>query len=213
MFLAPTSVNDLGAARAEDLAGVDEGVAAIVRGEMVVLVDSSAPDAREQPASLMMAAQKVTPPAVNFMAAQGRGLISVALPRERLARLEIEPMAARPTNPRYAAFHVAVDHRTQTSTGISATDRAATVRALADPGSLPGDFSRPGHVLPVACETDGVPGRPGLREVAVDLVRMAGLFPAGALCEILAEDGEPARPAELLEFGARHDLPVVAVGR
>lgn len=212
MYLVAPHVSDLDARGAGAFAGIDQAVTTIARGEMVVVVDPRALGGQENPSSLVMGAEKVTPEAVNFMASRGRGLISVALPRERLDRLEIAPMAVRPTNPRHAAFHVAVDHRTSTTTGISAADRAATIAALADPDSLPGDFARPGHVLPLACEEGGVAVRSAVPEAAVNLGRMAGLVRAAVVCEILADDGDPARLPALLEFGARHGIPVVAVG-
>jgi len=141
----------------------------------------------------------------------GRGLICVALTEERLAQLEISPMVARSTAPKGTAFHVSVDHRTRATTGISAGDRASTIAALADPTSRPADFTRPGHVFPLAYREGGVLKRAGHTEASVDLARMAGLRPAGVLCQIAGEDGEMARLPALLDFAAEHDLLVVTI--
>jgi 3,4-dihydroxy 2-butanone 4-phosphate synthase / GTP cyclohydrolase II len=190
------------------LARVEDAVAAIARGEMVVVVDSPS---RENEGDLVMAAEHVTPQAINFMATQGRGLICVALTDERLAELDIAPMVARSTDPKGTAFHVSVDHRIRATTGISASDRANTIAALADPHASGGDFTRPGHVFPLAYREGGVLKRAGHTEAAVDLARMAGLRPAGVLCEIAGEDGEMARLPALLSFAAEHGLLVVAI--
>jgi 3,4-dihydroxy 2-butanone 4-phosphate synthase/GTP cyclohydrolase II len=190
------------------LARVEDAVAAIARGEMVVVVDSPA---RENEGDLVMAAEHVTPQAINFMATHGRGLICVALTDERLAELEIAPMVARSTDPKGTAFHVSVDHRTRATTGISASDRANTIAALVDPASRADDFTRPGHVFPLAYREGGVLKRAGHTEASVDLARMAGLRPAGVLCEIAGADGEMARLPALLAFAAEHGLLVVAI--
>jgi 3,4-dihydroxy 2-butanone 4-phosphate synthase/GTP cyclohydrolase II len=190
------------------LASIDEAISAIARGEMVVVVDS--PD-RENEGDLVMAADRVTPEAVNFMATFGRGLICVPMARERLAELAIEPMVAEGTDPHGTAFHVGVDHRELATTGISAADRAATIAALAAPGSRPQNFTRPGHVFPLASRPGGVLRRPGHTEAAVDLATLAGLRPAGAICEIIADNGEMMRLPELLDFAGEHGLVVVAI--
>jgi 3,4-dihydroxy 2-butanone 4-phosphate synthase/GTP cyclohydrolase II len=191
-----------------DLAKVEDALAAIARGEMVVVVDSPA---RENEGDLVMAAEKVTPEAINFMATHGRGQICVALLQERLAQLDIGPMVMRNTDPRDTAFHVSVDHRTRATTGISASDRASTIAALVDPASAPGDFTRPGHVFPLAYREGGVLKRAGHTEAAVDLARLAGLQPAGVICEIAGADGEMARLPRLLEFAREHGLLVLAI--
>jgi 3,4-dihydroxy 2-butanone 4-phosphate synthase / GTP cyclohydrolase II len=190
------------------LASIDEAIGAIARGEMVVVVDS--PD-RENEGDLVMAADKVTPEAVNFMAVHGRGLICVPMERERLAELAIEPMVAEGTDPHGTAFHVGVDHRELGTTGISAADRAATIAALASPDSRARDFTRPGHVFPLACRQRGVLCRAGHTEAAVDLAVLAGLRPAGVICEIMAGNGEMARLPELLDFATEHGLLIVAI--
>ena len=190
------------------LSSVDDAVAAIGRGEMVVVVD--APD-RENEGDVVVAAEKVTPQVINFMATNARGLICVALGRERLDALGIPPMVSESTDPKGTAFHVSVDHRTRATTGISASDRANTIAALVDPATGPDDFTRPGHVFPLASRHGGVLRRAGHTEAAVDLARLAGLAPAGVLCEIAGADGEMARLPALLEFGRAHGLHVVAI--
>ncbi len=190
------------------LATIEEAVAAIAAGRMVVVVDS--PD-RENEGDLVMAAEHVTPEAINFMATHGRGLICVALERNRLDALGIPPMVHHSTDPKGTAFHVSVDSRERATTGISASDRSNTIRQLADPRSVGDDFTRPGHVFPLAYADGGVLRRAGHTEASVDLARRAGARPAGVLCEIAGEDGEMARLDALLEFGERHDMPVVAI--
>jgi 3,4-dihydroxy 2-butanone 4-phosphate synthase/GTP cyclohydrolase II len=190
------------------LGTVDDAVAALRRGEMIVVVDS--PD-RENEGDLVMAADHVTPAAVNFMATQGRGLICVPMLEERLDRLGIPPMAARNTDPHGTAFHVGVDCGEQTTTGISARDRAATIRALGSPASVAADFRQPGHVFPLAYRTGGVLRRAGHTEAAVDLAMMAGCSPAAVICEIAAPDGEMARLPALLRFAYEHGLVTVAI--
>jgi 3,4-dihydroxy 2-butanone 4-phosphate synthase/GTP cyclohydrolase II len=200
---APTS-----ARTAAGLSDVETAVARIARGEMVVVVDS--PD-RENEGDLVMAAECVTPHAVNFMATHGRGLICVPLLEERLQDLRIGPMVERSTDPKGTAFCVTVDHRDRTTTGISASDRANTIRALADPASLADEFTRPGHVFPLAYQAGGVLKRAGHTEAAIDLARLAGLRPAAVICEIAGEDGEMARLPQLVAFAEGHGLPVVAI--
>ena len=194
--------------RPSELASIEEAVAAIARGEMVVVVDS--PD-RENEGDVVIAAEKVTPAAVNFMATHARGLICVALPRERLDELAIPPMVLDGTDPRETAFHVSVDHCSRATTGISASDRANTIAALVDRAAVPSDFTRPGHVFPLAYREGGVLVRAGHTEASVDLARMADLAPAGVLCEIAGADGEMARLPALVEFARTHGLPVVAI--
>jgi 3,4-dihydroxy 2-butanone 4-phosphate synthase / GTP cyclohydrolase II len=190
------------------LATVEEAIAAVRTGRMVVLVDS--PD-RENEGDLLIAAQHVTPEAVNFMAVHGRGLICVSMRPERLAELEIPPMASRNTDPRRTAFHVGVDHAALASTGISASDRAAVIRALADGSSTAANFTQPGHVFPLAYRAGGVLRRAGHTEGSLDLATAAGCSPAAVICEIAGADGEMARLPELLAFAAEHRLPVVAI--
>jgi len=159
----------------------------------------------------VMAAEFVTPEAVHFMALHGRGLICVPMIRARLDELQIPPMVARNTDPRGTAFHVGVDARGRTSTGISASDRADTIRALVDPASVADDFSQPGHVFPLACRAGGVLERAGHTEASIDLAVLAGAAPAAVICEIAGPDGEMMRLRELLGFAERHGLLVVSV--
>jgi len=192
----------------QKVSSVDEAVAAIAAGGMVVVVDS--PD-RETGGDLVMAGDSVTTAAVNFMATSARGLICVSLPRERLDELEIGPMVQEPPDSKRTAFHVSVDHRGETTTGSSACDRARTIAALADPRSDSGDFNRPGHVFPLAGRPNGVLARPGHTEAAADLCALAGRAPAGVLCEVADADGEMARLPRLREFAREHGLPILAI--
>ena len=171
-------------------ASVERAVAAIAAGEMVIVVDSAD---RENEGDLVMAAQHVTARGVHFMATEGRGLICVPMTAARLAALRIEPMVACNTDPSGTAFHVSVDVRAGTTTGISASDRASTIRALANADSRAEDFSRPGHLFPLAAREGGVLERAGHTEAAIDLVTLAGLSPVAVICEIADSDGEMAR--------------------
>jgi 3,4-dihydroxy 2-butanone 4-phosphate synthase/GTP cyclohydrolase II len=200
------AMQDVGRSLALD--PIEDAIAAIRRGEMVVVVDSAD---RENEGDLVMAAEHVTPAAINFMATHGRGLICVALERARLEALGIGPMVAHSEDPRGTAFHVSVDSRDRATTGISAGDRANTIEQLVDPASTSTDFVRPGHVFPLAYADGGVLRRAGHTEASVDLARLAGLRPAAILCEIAGADGEMARLPALLEFAASRGLPVVAI--
>jgi 3,4-dihydroxy 2-butanone 4-phosphate synthase/GTP cyclohydrolase II len=205
----PTGASVAPNAPAENkLASVEEAIDALSHGQMVVLVDS--PD-REDEGDLVIAADQVTPDHVNFMATHGRGLICVPMLQDRLARLGIPPMALWNSDPHRTAFHVGVDHAWRTSTGISAHDRATTVLALAGGTDDPADFRQPGHLFPLAYQAGGVLRRPGHTEASVDLAVLAGRFPAAMICEIVADDGSMARLPGLVEFGARHGLPVLAI--
>jgi 3,4-dihydroxy 2-butanone 4-phosphate synthase/GTP cyclohydrolase II len=190
------------------ISAIEEALDAIAAGRMVVVVDSPH---RENEGDLIMAADAVTPEAINFMATHGRGLICAALTQERLTELGIGPMVADSTDPKGTAFHVSVDHRRTSTTGISARDRANTIAALASRGSKPEDFTRPGHVFPLGSRDGGVLTRAGHTEAAVDLSRLAGRAPAGILCEIAGADGEMARLPRLLEFAREHGLPLITI--
>jgi 3,4-dihydroxy 2-butanone 4-phosphate synthase / GTP cyclohydrolase II len=194
--------------RTAGLSSVESAVAAIRAGGIVVVVDD--PD-RENEGDLVMAAEFVTPEAINFMATHGRGLVCAPMLADRLDELAIPPMVMHSTDPKGTAFHVGVDLRARVTTGISATDRARTVQALADPTSVASDFTQPGHVFPLAYREGGVLARRGHTEAAVDLAMLAGVHPAAVICEIAREDGEMMRLPELLAFGAHHALPVVAI--
>jgi 3,4-dihydroxy 2-butanone 4-phosphate synthase/GTP cyclohydrolase II len=186
---------------------IEDAVAALSRGEMIVVVDS--PD-RENEGDLVFAAQHATSRMVNFMARRGGGLICVAMERDRLARLAIPPMVATNADAHGTAFHVTVD-RAGSARGISAEGRAATIRSLADPDAVASDLVRPGHVFPLGYTDGGVLRRAGHTEASVDLARLAGCSPAAAICEIAAEDGEMARLPELLRFACGHGLVTVAI--
>jgi 3,4-dihydroxy 2-butanone 4-phosphate synthase / GTP cyclohydrolase II len=192
---------------AAGLSSVADTVAALRRGEMVVVVDS--PD-RENEGDLVAAAEFATPETVNFMANHGRGLICAPMLRERLDELHIPPMVAGGSDPLGTAFHAGVDH-VRGTTGISASDRALAIRALADPTSAPADFRVPGHVFPLAYHPGGVLQRAGHTEASIDLMRMAGLAPAAVICEIVRDNGEMARLPELIRFAREHDLRVMAI--
>jgi 3,4-dihydroxy 2-butanone 4-phosphate synthase / GTP cyclohydrolase II len=193
---------------APGLASVEECVAAIARGQMIVVVDAHD---RENEGDLVIAAERITPETVNFMATHARGLICVPMLRNRLEDLRLAPMVVDSTDPKGTAFYVSVDHSTRATTGISATDRANTILALGDPASVPTDFTRPGHVFPLAYRDGGVLKRAGHTEAAVDLCVMAGMQPAAVICEIAGTDGEMARLPRLLEFAAEHGFPVLAI--
>jgi 3,4-dihydroxy 2-butanone 4-phosphate synthase/GTP cyclohydrolase II len=188
-------------------ATVERAIAAIARGEMVIVVDN--PD-RENEGDLVMAAELATPEALNFMATHGRGLVCVPMLRSRLDELEIPPMVTRNEDPHGTAFHVGVDARTGT-TGISASERAHTILALAAGDTRPADLARPGHVFPLAYADGGVLARAGHTEAAVDLAVAAGLAPAGVICEVARADGEMARLPELLRLADEHGLAVLAI--
>jgi len=189
-------------------ASVEEAIEAIRNGRMVVVVDD---EDRENEGDLIMAGELVTPEAVNFMAKEARGLICVPMPREWAERLELRPMVEPPRDHHETAFTVSVDAREGITTGISAHDRAKTIRLLADPKSKPSDFVRPGHVFPLVAREGGVLRRAGHTEAAVDLCRLAGLSPVGVICEIMNEDGTMARLPDLGKFAARHGLPILTI--
>ncbi len=189
-------------------ADIEEAIADIRQGRMVVVVDD---EDRENEGDLIMAAEKVTPEAVNFMARFGRGLICVPMPGERLDALDIPPMVVRPTDSMGTDFAVSVDAREGITTGISAHDRARTIRLLADPRTKPTDLVRPGHIFPLRAKEGGVLRRPGHTEAAVDLCKLAGLEPVGVICEIMNDDGTMARLPDLVEFARRHGLRLISI--
>ena len=184
---------------------VDEALLRIRRGEMVLVSDGCD---REDEADLTMAAQCVTPEAIAFMLRHGRGLVCMPCDGARLDRLRIGPMVDGPGCD--TAFTVSIDHR-EVGSGISAADRAATIRAILDPWSRPDDFIRPGHVFPLRARAGGVLVRPGHTEAAVDLVRLAGLAPAAVICEVLNDDGSIARGPELDRLAAQFNLARVSI--
>ncbi|HEY8485767.1 MAG TPA: bifunctional 3,4-dihydroxy-2-butanone-4-phosphate synthase/GTP cyclohydrolase II [Limnochordales bacterium] len=188
-------------------ATIEEALEELRAGRMVVVVDD---EDRENEGDLVMAAEKATPEAINFMTRHGRGLVCVPLTAERLDQLRIPLMPGASEQSMRTAFAVSVDV-VGVSTGISAYERAATVRALADPARGPADFIRPGHVFPLRAKPGGVLQRAGHTEAAVDLARLAGLFPAGVVCEIMNEDGTMARLPQLVEFARRFGLRIISV--
>jgi 3,4-dihydroxy 2-butanone 4-phosphate synthase / GTP cyclohydrolase II len=192
----------------ERLAPVDDAVAAIAAGKMIILVDS--PD-RENEGDLVMAAEAATPQALNFMSRYGRGLICTPMKRERLDALRIPPMVPYNSDPRATAFHVGVDACCGTTTGISASDRARTIRRLAHPSAQPSDFTMPGHVFPLAYAAGGVLTRAGHTEASLDLTTLAAVSPVAVICEVARADGEMARMPELLEMAREHGLLVATI--
>ncbi len=189
-------------------ASVEEALADFRAGRFVILVDD---EDRENEGDLAIAAEKVTPEAINFMAREGRGLICLALTAEQCDRLELPPMVADNTSPFGTAFTVSIEARGKISTGISAFDRAATIRTAVDPATRPEDLLRPGHVFPLRARPGGVLKRAGQTEGSVDLARLAGLAPAAAICEIMKDDGTMARVPDLVAFASRHGLKILTV--
>ncbi len=189
-------------------ATIDEAVERLRQGHMVILVDD---EDRENEGDLVVAAERVTAEAIEFMAEHGRGLICAALAPEIADRLELEPMAPRNEAPLGTAFLTPVDLARLGRPGVGAADRADTIRRLVASDAQPGEFVRPGFVFPLRARPGGVLVRAGQTEGSVDLARLAGLRPAGVICEVMAPDGTMARLPQLLAFGARHDIPVVTV--
>ncbi len=177
-------------------------------GRMIVVVDD---EDRENEGDLTLAAEKVSAAAINFMAKHGRGLICLAMTEERLDHLRIGPMSAENTSQYGTAFCEAIDARQGVTTGISAYDRTRTIRVAIDPATRPADLVRPGHVFPLRARKGGVLVRAGQTEASVDLARLAGLVPAGIICEIMKEDGTMARVPDLVEFCREHGLKMVTV--
>jgi 3,4-dihydroxy 2-butanone 4-phosphate synthase/GTP cyclohydrolase II len=189
-------------------ASVEEAIEAVRAGRMIIIVDD---EDRENEGDLMVAAEKVTPEIVNFMARHGRGLICLPLTRERLEELHLPLMVSDNTARFQTAFTVSIDAKEGVTTGISAPDRALTILAAIDPATKPDDLARPGHVFPLQAVEGGVLSRAGQTEAAVDLARMAGLIPAGVICEVMNEDGSMARRAQLEEVSRRFDIPILTI--
>jgi len=189
-------------------ARIEDAVEAIRDGRMIIVVDD---EDRENEGDLTIAAEKITPEAINFMARHGRGLICLSMTPERLDELEIPLMVSQNSSRFDTGFCVTIEAKHRTSTGISAADRAATVLAAIDPATRPGDLARPGHMFPLRSRTGGVLARTGQTEAAVDLAKIAGLYPAGVICEVMNEDGTMARVPQLARFAKRHGLLMVTV--
>jgi 3,4-dihydroxy 2-butanone 4-phosphate synthase / GTP cyclohydrolase II len=187
---------------------VPTAIEEIRAGRMVVVVDD---EDRENEGDLTLAAEKVTPDAINFMAKYGRGLVCLALTEERLDHLRIPPMSAENTSNYGTAFCEAIDARQGVTTGISAYDRARTIAVAIDPATRPADLARPGHIFPLRARKGGVLVRAGQTEASVDLARLAGLVPAGVICEIMRDDGTMARVSDLVEFCRTHGIKMLTV--
>ena len=199
--------NNMREARA-DFATVEEAVEDIRQGRMIVLVDD---EDRENEGDLAMAAEKITPEAINFMAKYARGLICLPLTEERCEELHLPLMSPINTSVHGTAFCEAIDGRLGVTTGISASDRAITILTAVDPKTKPQDLARPGHIFPLRARNGGVLVRAGQTEASVDLARIAGLTPAGVICEIMNEDGTMSRVPQLVEFCRQHDLKMLTV--
>ena len=186
---------------------IEEAISDIKDGKIIIVVDN--PD-RENEGDLLMAAEKVTGEAINFMAKYGRGLICMPVEEERLNELKIGPMVENNTDNHETAFTVAIDHAS-TTTGISAFERAITIQKVLDDNTKPEDFRRPGHVFPLVAKKNGVLERNGHTEAAVDLPKLAGLKGAGVICEIMKDDGTMARTPDLVEFAKVHNLKIITI--
>ncbi|MFC1630973.1 bifunctional 3,4-dihydroxy-2-butanone-4-phosphate synthase/GTP cyclohydrolase II [Candidatus Omnitrophota bacterium] len=187
---------------------IPEILADLKQGQMVVVLDDQQ---RENEGDLILPASFATPQAVNFMAKHGRGLICMPMEAERLDQLGLQPMANEKKDPYQTAWAMSVDAKDGVSTGISAADRARTIKALIDPATGPEDLLKPGHIFPLRAQKGGVLARAGHTEACVDLMQLSGLYPAGVICEIMNEDGSMARTAELLEFAQLHQLKICTV--
>jgi 3,4-dihydroxy 2-butanone 4-phosphate synthase/GTP cyclohydrolase II len=190
------------------LATIEEAVAEIRDGRMIIIVDD---EDRENEGDLVCAAEKVTPEIINFMARHARGLICLPLTEERCDELHLTTQVADNTSYLGTAFTVSIDARRGITTGISAADRATTILVAVDPESRPQDLCRPGHIFPLRAKNGGVLVRPGQTEASVDIARIAGLYPAGVICEIMNEDGTMSRLPQLQEFAAQHNLKMISV--
>jgi len=184
-----------------------EAIEDIKNGKIVVVVDD---EDRENEGDLIIAAQKATTENINFMAKYGRGLICMPIIKERLDELNINQMVEHNTDAKQTAFTVSIDAVTCT-TGISASERASTILKVLDTEATPLDFSRPGHIFPLTAKEGGVLKRAGHTEAAVDLARLAGLYPAGVICEIMSDDGSMARVPELMDYVKAHELKIITI--
>jgi 3,4-dihydroxy 2-butanone 4-phosphate synthase/GTP cyclohydrolase II len=187
---------------------VPTAIEEIRAGRMIVVIDD---EDRENEGDLTLAAEKVTPEAINFMAKYGRGLVCLAMTEERLEHLRIGPMTSENTSQYGTAFCEAIDARDGVTTGISAYDRSHTIKVAIDPATRPSDLARPGHIFPLRARKGGVLVRAGQTEASVDLARLAGLIPAGIICEIMKDDGTMARVPDLIEFCRTHEMKMLTV--
>src|SRR5688500_14436933 len=189
-------------------ASIEDAAADVRDGRMIIIVDD---EDRENEGDLVCAAEKTTPEVINFMARFARGLICLPLTEERCDELHLTTQVADNTSFLGTAFTVSIDGRKGVSTGISASDRATTILTAVDPHTKPADLARPGHIFPLRAKNGGVLVRPGQTEASVDIARIAGLYPAGVICEIMNDDGTMARLPELREFASRHQLKMITV--
>jgi 3,4-dihydroxy 2-butanone 4-phosphate synthase/GTP cyclohydrolase II len=187
---------------------VPEAIEYVKNGKLIIIVDD---EDRENEGDLMIASEKVTPEAVNFMATHGRGLICVSLTEERSDELELPLMVRKNTSHYETPFTVSVDAKKGTSTGISAYDRAVTIKCLIDPATKPDDLARPGHIFPLRAKKGGVLVRTGQTEASLDLARIAGLNPSGVICEVMKEDGTMARIPDLEKFNEKFGVPIITI--
>lgn len=190
------------------LATIDQAAAELSAGRMIIIVDD---EDRENEGDLVCAAEKVTPETINFMAVHGRGLICMPMTEERCDELQLFPQVSENTSSMGTAFTTSIEARVGVTTGISAADRATTIRTAVDPNSKPADLARPGHVFPLRAKKGGVLVRVGQTEASVDIARIAGLQPAAVICEIMNDDGTMARLPELETFAVKHDLKIISV--
>lgn len=191
-----------------ETSSVRQAIRAVRAGKLIIIVDD---EDRENEGDLMVAAENVTPEKINFMAKHGRGLICLPLVKERLEELQIPPMVIDNTARFGTAFTVSIDAKAGVTTGISAHDRAITILTAIDPKTRPSDLARPGHIFPLRASTGGVLERSGQTEAAIDIARLAGLYPAGVICEIMNEDGTMARTPQLIKFSRTHNIPILTI--
>jgi len=187
---------------------IEQAIKDLQAGKVVIVLDD---EDRENEGDIICAAEFCTPEQVNFMASQAKGLICVALPSEKAIALDLAPMVPDNTALHGTKFTVSIDYLHGTSSGISASDRSATIKALVQPDIKPDDFGRPGHIFPLIAVEEGVLRRAGHTEAVVDLMKLGGLQPVGVLCEILAEDGTMMRTPQLMEFSEKHQLSIITV--
>ena len=193
------------------LCSMEEAISDLQAGKFIIVVDD---EGRENEGDLVLPAEKVTPEAVNFMVTHAKGLLCMPMTEERLDELQI-PLVSTEHTPTAlpTAFTVSIDYKTNTTTGISAFDRSATINALIDPNCKPDDFARPGHLFPLRYHKGGVLMRPGHTEAIIDLCNIGGLYPAGVVCEIMKDDGDMARMPDLEEFAQKHDLKILSIAQ
>ena len=190
---------------------MEEAISDLQAGKFIIVVDD---EGRENEGDLVLPAEKVTPEAVNFMVTHAKGLLCMPMTAERLDELQI-PLVSTEHTPTAlpTAFTVSIDYKNNTTTGISASDRSATINALIDPNCQPDDFARPGHLFPLRYHKGGVLMRPGHTEAIIDLCNIGGLYPAGVVCEIMKDDGDMARMPDLEEFAQKHDLKILSIAQ